>query len=228
MRVRYTVALDSEHLIDSELIDYIVSHDKRKRQEVLRMLLRAGFNSLIKHRSTQESMLHAMDPDALQLVLQSLAGIGLAQQGGMPMQMPMPAAVPVQHPMQPQQTMPAPQQHVQNHQSYVQQQEQAYTPEPQKEPTPAEVQHAPNHHSNAHEGQSEDTGGKRTESVESPSRSELSKQEESNQDTDYVDMDLMDEQEDTMSILSMISDGDEDEDDDEFVDPLQNLGNIFS
>lgn len=80
MRHRFSVALYDNYNIDAELIDFIVSHDSNSRQEVLRMLLRAGFSTLIKHKDTNSSMFNAVDQDKLSLLINTLSGTNLIQQ----------------------------------------------------------------------------------------------------------------------------------------------------
>ncbi|MFS1429178.1 hypothetical protein LMH73_019020 [Vibrio splendidus] len=76
MRVRYTVGLYSNKLLDAEVADFIESHPKgHERAEILRMLVKAGYNSLIKNMGDQHAIEHAVDQSSLSLVVEMLSGV---------------------------------------------------------------------------------------------------------------------------------------------------------
>lgn len=83
MRRRFQVALYTEHDIEAELIDFLVAHDTRKRQELLRTLLKAGFSAMIKHKSSSAAMLDTLDSDTIALVMQSLMNANAQNNTGM-------------------------------------------------------------------------------------------------------------------------------------------------
>lgn len=74
MRHRFTVALYDEYPVEAEILDYLVSHGRGKRQEVLRMLVKAGYAAMLQHKDASSAMMNAVDPDALALVVQALSG----------------------------------------------------------------------------------------------------------------------------------------------------------
>lgn len=74
MRHRFTISIYGDNLIDREVLDYIFSHDSRKRQDIFRALIRAGYSSLVQHKNNQEAMLSSVDEDIASIVLQSISG----------------------------------------------------------------------------------------------------------------------------------------------------------
>lgn len=74
MRHRFTVALYDEYPVEAEVLDYLVSHGRGKRQEVLRMLVKAGYAAMMQHKDASSAMMNAVDPDALALLVQALSG----------------------------------------------------------------------------------------------------------------------------------------------------------
>lgn len=65
--------------LDSEISDYLLMHDKGRRQEVLRSLLKIGFSTLVKHKETKAAVADGFDPEAM---LSLLTHIGVM--GGLP------------------------------------------------------------------------------------------------------------------------------------------------
>lgn len=63
MRHRFTFALYDDIAMDAELLDYIIGHDKYKRGDVIRMLLRVGYSSLIKHNDINDALIGSVDPE---------------------------------------------------------------------------------------------------------------------------------------------------------------------
>lgn len=80
MRHRFTVALYDEYPVEAEILDYLVPYGRGKRQEVLRMLVKAGYAAMVQHKDASAAMMNAVDPDALALLMQALSGA----QGGIP------------------------------------------------------------------------------------------------------------------------------------------------
>jgi hypothetical protein len=74
MRHRFTVALYDEYPVEAEILDYLVPYGRGKRQEVLRMLVKAGYASMMQHKDASSAMMNAVDPDALALLVQALSG----------------------------------------------------------------------------------------------------------------------------------------------------------
>lgn len=62
MRHRYRIALYSDHPLEAELADYIADLDQGRRQEVMRALLRAGFNELVRGRESTAMPGEALPP----------------------------------------------------------------------------------------------------------------------------------------------------------------------
>ena len=59
MRHRFTVALYDEYPVEAEILDYLVSHGRGKRQEVLRMLVKAGYAAMLQHKDASSAMMNA-------------------------------------------------------------------------------------------------------------------------------------------------------------------------
>lgn len=76
MRHRFTFALQDEVVMDADVLDYIVGHEKYKRGDVIRTLLRIGFSTLVKNNNTRDSMLSSVDPDAIRLIINTLSQAG--------------------------------------------------------------------------------------------------------------------------------------------------------
>jgi hypothetical protein len=72
MRTRFQVSLYTEYETEAEIIDYLTSFDIRKRQEILRTLIKAGYSSMVKHKNSSASMLSSVDPDVLNALMQQL------------------------------------------------------------------------------------------------------------------------------------------------------------
>ena len=74
MRHRYTVALYDEYPVDAQILDALTSVDKSKRQEMIRMFIRAGFSSSMKFKDSKEAMISSIDPNTLSLVFAMMSG----------------------------------------------------------------------------------------------------------------------------------------------------------
>lgn len=228
-------------MLDAEVADYIESHPKgHERAEALRMLVKAGYNSLIRNMGDKQAVEHAVDQSSLSLVVEMLSGVmknaseqrkpamndaemlrmmqmfEFMQRGGMlpANQQHSPAVAP----------MPMPQTGV--YQSPVNTQEEHV--DAGNHPVSHPVSH-PGSHPVSHEPQIE----VKTEKVESVA--EASKvdevQQKSSSKQEFVDEEIIDS--------DLISDGEseefggfdidgEDEDDDYLMDPLELLGAKFT
>lgn len=71
-RIRYQVSLYTEYESEAEIADYLTSFDVRKRQEIIRTLVKAGYSSMVKHKNSSASMLSSVDPDMLNALMQQL------------------------------------------------------------------------------------------------------------------------------------------------------------
>ncbi|MND12163.1 hypothetical protein D3C87_378550 [compost metagenome] len=77
MRHRFSVALYDDLAMDAELLDYIFGHDKYKRSDVMRTLLRVGYSTLVKHNSdVNDIMVGSVDPDAIRIIMNALGKKG--------------------------------------------------------------------------------------------------------------------------------------------------------
>ena len=76
MRHRFTFALYDDIAMDAELLDYIIGHDKYKRGDVIRMLLRVGYSSLIKHNDINDALIGSVDPESIRVIVNALAKTG--------------------------------------------------------------------------------------------------------------------------------------------------------
>lgn len=56
MRKRYVVNLDTDDNHEALILDYIAQHSTKKRQEVLRNLLRVGYATLIQHKKASAAV----------------------------------------------------------------------------------------------------------------------------------------------------------------------------
>lgn len=79
-RHRFNFSLYDDSYLDSEIIDYLSSHEAgHARQEAIRSLLRAGFSSLIKNNDKKQAALDSIDPNVLAAALQIINNVN---QGG--------------------------------------------------------------------------------------------------------------------------------------------------
>jgi hypothetical protein len=76
MRHRFTFALYDDIAMDAELLDYIIGHDKYKRGDVIRMLLRVGYSSLVKHNDINDALIGSVDPESIRVIVNALAKTG--------------------------------------------------------------------------------------------------------------------------------------------------------
>jgi hypothetical protein len=75
-RHRFNFSIYDDTYLDSEIIDYLASHDSgHARQEAIRSLIRAGFSSLIKSNDSKQANIDSIDPSVLHAALQTLNNI---------------------------------------------------------------------------------------------------------------------------------------------------------
>jgi hypothetical protein len=64
VRKRFTVNLNTDVSEEALLADYIVSYDERRRQELLRTLLKVGYATLVQHKSAAKAAADGIDKEA--------------------------------------------------------------------------------------------------------------------------------------------------------------------
>lgn len=78
-RYRLSFSMYDDTFIDSEIVDYLFSHDAgHARQEAIRSLLRAGFSSLVKNNDKRQASIDSLDPSVLAAALQILNNVNQA------------------------------------------------------------------------------------------------------------------------------------------------------
>lgn len=75
-RHRFQVAMYDNTPLDRDIIDYIASYDSsHAKQEFIRSLMRIGFSTLIKNRTSQQALMDGLDPETLAVAIQTLSAI---------------------------------------------------------------------------------------------------------------------------------------------------------
>lgn len=74
MRHRFVLNLNDSNSLELDIIDDLCQLNNSERQEMLRMLVKAGYSSLIQHKNATQSIISAQTPEVLSTLLGVLIG----------------------------------------------------------------------------------------------------------------------------------------------------------